>query len=627
MRVRCWATGFVWIALACPVAAAVTVTSEKGPDGRRVVVMENAAMRLTVDPGRGGRVSSFIPKATGRDWVTPGNTGFVMDHVWQQTWPGELLSRPYDVKIVSAGPDKGTVRASVTIQGAGDNTIAGVRLTRTMTLTGDRPRIDVTIRLDNPTGEARAPGLWVQNVIRVGGSRHDPWTWRPTTRGVLGASFDTQTNKPVRVGHKSDFAFDPVAGWSAETCPPAAEGVVFYMDYNHLRTLYNNAGSQSIEWWYDQVRLAPGKSFETKVVAWMVTGMTRVSHASLSLVSDLQMAGAGPSLVLRNRVVAGPDPVPGPVKVTLTLLDYDTARVVKTKTFAGVTVGTTPTEQALAVPNAPRDKNLLARATVTDARGKQQTYETYRPGPAVMGTEKPYKTSRPSRVRPIDRPAHITKTPHEGFRVLHLRGLFQNHYRLPEVARALRAELKHGSYRVFVYGPSLSYFPSGYRELMGYDAIVINNVPIEAIDDQTQQYLADYVEHGGVLVVIGGHWAFGGGAYKGSRLEQVLPVTTKAPFDVVPIANGLLDPQPPGGGHVGTAWIQDVLPRPTARVTVRAGGKPFWIEWKRGQGVAAVMTGVCYGEAPKGMGLFWLWSGWPKWLADRLATMSARTGK
>lgn len=607
--------------------AAVTVTEGQGSDGKRTVVVENAAIRLAVDPAQGGRVSTFVWKATGKDWVLPGNAGFFMDHVWQQTWPGELLSRPYDVKIVEAGPGKATVQAAVTIEGKGDKAIEGVRLTRTMTVTGDSPRVDVTLRLDNQTPEPRAPGLWVQNVINVGGSRDDVWTWRPTARGVLRASFDTKLAKALPEGYKDDFAFDPTAGWSAETYPPSGEGVVFFMDYNYLRTLYNNAGSQSVEWWYDQVRLAPGKSFETKVVVWPLSGMTGVTYASLSLIGNLQMTVEGNDLTLTNRMVSGPEPVAGQAEVKLQLIDYDTGQVLQAKEPDRIAITAAPSEQTLLVANAPLSKNLLARATITTADGKTHVYESYRHGPAVIGTEKLYKTARPPRVRPIERPAVITKTPHQGFRILHLRGLFQNYYRLPEVARAMGAELRHGSYRIFVYGPSLSYFPSDYPELMGHDAIVVNNVPLEALDDQTEQYLTDYVEHGGALLIIGGHWAFGGGGYKGSRFEELLPVTTKGPFDVVRVKKSLLTPQPSGGTDIGTAWVQDVAVRPEAQVTIRAGGKPFWIQWKRGKGIVAVLSGVCYGEAPEGMTLFTDWSGWPRWLAGKLRAMVEETSR
>jgi hypothetical protein len=59
------------------------------------------------------------------------------------------------------------------INGAGDKAIAGVKLTRTLTLTGDSPAIHVRYRFENPTSEPRSPGPWMQDSIQVGGVRAD----------------------------------------------------------------------------------------------------------------------------------------------------------------------------------------------------------------------------------------------------------------------------------------------------------------------------------------------------------------------------------------------------------------------------------------------------------------------
>lgn len=599
----------------------VTAIEAPGADGKRVIIMENAALKLTVDPVRGGRVTSFIWKASGKDWVLPGEAGFFMDHVWQQAWPGELLNRPYEVKILNAGPAKAIVQASVVINGKGDPAIEGVKLIRTMTLTGDNPRLDVTIRLENPTTAPRAPGLWVQNCINVGGERDNLWTWRPTTRGTISGSYDTKLNQPIPNGWKDDFAFDPVAGWSAETHAPSGEGVVFFMDYNNLRCLYDNGAAQSVEWWYEQFRLAPGQAVETNITLFCYAGMPGVSYANPALLGHVQMAIDGTTLTVTNRLRAGMAPPNAPVNVVVQLLDYDTGKEIAEKPFTGVSLGA-PIEQTLPVPNAPLMKNLLARVTITLDDGSTQHYETFHAAPGVMGTEKKYQTVKPPRVRPIERPANLGKTPHAGFRLLHLCGLFHEAYRVPETARAIGAELKAGSYRIFVYGPSLSYFPGNYPELMSYDAIVLDNVPIEAMDEVTLQYLHDYVDAGGALLVIGGNWAFGGGGYKGSALEAFLPVTVTGTFDVKAIKNGIIAPRLDRKQKVGTFYMQDVQPKPGAQVLMTAGGKPFWIQQRQGKGVVAVLTGVCYGESIKRLTAFWEWDGWPQWLSERLKGMA-----
>ena len=619
------AWGALFIAGAAVGLGKVTVQDSRGTNGAGVVVMENSALKVTVNPALGGRITGFLWKPSGADWVLPdGETGFLMDHVWQQAWPGELLRRPYEVTILKSGPDSAQVQASVAIVGKGDKNIEGVKLIRTLTLQGASPRLDVTIRLENPTDQPRSPGFWVQNVIKVGGVREGAWTWRPTTRGVIGAQMD------LKVGHcvpeNTEFAYDPTAGWSAETYPEKLEGVVFLMDYNWLRCLYNCGGSESVEWWYDQVRLLPGKSFETRFTIWPFQGLKAVAYAESAFVAALQMDDSGTDLALLNQLVAGPDALADPVKVRLELLDYDTGQVLHSADFEKVAITAKVAEQKTALPKPPASKNLLARATVITADGKPHVYETYRAGGAVMGTERKYQTKRPLRVRPNNRPATIVKTPHDGTRILHLRGVFHEAYRLPETAKVMNAELKSGSYGIFVYGPTLSYFPGNYAELMGFDVIVLNNVPIEALDEQSTQYLADYVEHGGVLLVIGGHWAFGGGDYKDSKLEELLPVKTKGPFDVTPIQKGTLDPQPEKAAKVGACWLQDVTPRAEAEVLVKAGGKPFWIQWKKGKGRIVVLAGLAYGESSGQLLLFNEWEGWPKWLADKLKQAIQETG-
>lgn len=387
---------------------AATATEATNAAGQRVVVMENAALKLTVDPAQGGRVSSFVWKATGTDWVLPGNSGFFMDHVWQQSWPGELLGRPYEVVILPSEPGTAAVAASVVIDGHGDQAIAGVKLTRTMTLTGDSPVVTVRYRFENPTAQPRAPGPWIQNVINVGGSRDDAWTFRPTTRGIIsGAWFDSKGHVlPTTYNQRDDdFCFDPVAGWTAEVYPSTGEGVVFFMDYDNLRCLYNNAASMSVEWWMEQVQLAPGEAWETAVTAYPFQGIRGMTYASARVLGFLEMEAGATDVKLRNQLLAGPEPPAEAVALKLQLLDYDTGREVFVKDFPGLAVGGTAVVSEAEVSQAPLTRNLLARATVSFADGTSVAYERFQAAPGVMGTETAYRIAKPRRQRSVERPA------------------------------------------------------------------------------------------------------------------------------------------------------------------------------------------------------------------------------
>lgn len=73
-------------------------------------------------------------------------------------------------------------------------------------------------------------------------------------------------------------------------------------------------------------------------------------------------------------------------------------------------------------------------------------------------------------------------------------------------------------------------FPETMLALQAYDAVLLQNVPAEAIDDTRQAILAAYVrELGGGLVMIGGPDAFGAGGWKGSLIEPLLPVRLDLP--------------------------------------------------------------------------------------------------
>jgi uncharacterized membrane protein/uncharacterized protein YegL len=74
--------------------------------------------------------------------------------------------------------------------------------------------------------------------------------------------------------------------------------------------------------------------------------------------------------------------------------------------------------------------------------------------------------------------------------------------------------------------------PSSVSDLMNYDGIVLYDVPAQKLAPAAQQALAHYVEDfGGGLIVLGGPNSLDYGAYRGTRLEEILPVTVEEPKD------------------------------------------------------------------------------------------------
>jgi Ca-activated chloride channel family protein len=67
--------------------------------------------------------------------------------------------------------------------------------------------------------------------------------------------------------------------------------------------------------------------------------------------------------------------------------------------------------------------------------------------------------------------------------------------------------------------------PSSLAELIGYDAIVLSDVPASEMSPAQQQWLRQYVEvWGGGLLMLGGEQSFGLGGYDKTPLAAILPV-------------------------------------------------------------------------------------------------------
>lgn len=77
-------------------------------------------------------------------------------------------------------------------------------------------------------------------------------------------------------------------------------------------------------------------------------------------------------------------------------------------------------------------------------------------------------------------------------------------------------------------------FPFDPLALQRYDLIMLQNVPAEDVPPTAQQALTDFVRDlGGGLVMIGGPDSFGAGGWKGSAVEDLLPVRLDLPEELV----------------------------------------------------------------------------------------------
>jgi hypothetical protein len=72
--------------------------------------------------------------------------------------------------------------------------------------------------------------------------------------------------------------------------------------------------------------------------------------------------------------------------------------------------------------------------------------------------------------------------------------------------------------------------PSNPADYLGPAAIVLNNIPADALSSEQQQRIVQYVRDlGGALVMVGGDHAFAAGGYDGSSLEDLSPLASSPP--------------------------------------------------------------------------------------------------
>lgn len=618
-----------------PLGAEVTVKENKQSD-KSEIVMENSFVRMTIDLLHGARVTGFLHKATGHQWIDSGQ-GLFADHVWQQTWPGELYSVPYEARVEKTGPKEGIVTVWRVIGGAGQKDIAGVRVERTLRLLDDSPAVEATIKLTNTTDGPRSVGYWSQHILNLGGPT-DNFYVRPSSRGLnIGEKvYKDEGRQQTWLGE--EWVKDPVAGWSAAVNPVQKEAAVFLMDYNDLRWLYNCIGAWTVEWYCDLLRMTPGREWTTHITLLPLTGYKSVTYASDRFVADIGFRKVGKSCQPVYTVGAGTRPASN-VRLDVELLSLPNHDPIahETKALGELTFKPQQVESTLDLSKVKSD--FLLRVHLT-GEGLDETFErSFEPKSLSDSLTANYPSNRypvprPAKKKSLPRPEAIALKPHAGTAVLELRGQFYSHWRLAQALEKLgEHRLQPAHFVTNVYGDRLDYFPAGYEEMMGYDVVVLEDIPVEAIGDEGLALLKDYVDAGGGLLVCGGWYSFAGGGYAGSVLGELLPVTSDVSSRIQWHPSGLaLQVGAPPPLSVGFAslnsrdyWLQNVRGiKDGATISLMAGNKPFLVTGAYGKGRVGCLLGAPCGSPLPGQTCFWDDPGWISCLAETLKWLRNR---
>jgi hypothetical protein len=615
------------LALAAPGRAQVSI-QELPAAGKTHLQLKNEYFDMNIWPELGAQVRAFKTCNSDREWCFPGEDvwghgALLRDCFVGTAYPGnELTIVPRTYEIVQKGPDRVVVKFRGTLP-------SGLIIDKQVTLEAGSPVLGVDFGMNNASAGSLTKGLWAKGELYISGLRSDNHYFRPDVHGVNESGWNPQSTHM----EGDDFIRQPYEGWTASLNTQTQEGLVGLMDYNWLKWLYNCNSAWTTEWFYDPVTLPKGQSWTTHYDLILVQGFSSVCHASANFIAGMSMAPASPTtpkgespVVLTHTLSRSKLGPLHAVRLTGKLREIDTGVV---HDLPPVDAGdltwkpTTVTQTGAADPTERLLAEITLTATGPDGKPLSEPYVYYWPG--VNGEKfnliasanvTTYFRPAPRKAKVYPKPAGLTYYLKPQVAMLDFRGAFHETWQVPQAATRAGVQDIRGSYwhTEPSFGSSLSYLPEGFADWFNYDLVVMNNVDADSLTDFGLEGLRDFVKAGGNLLILGGWYAYGGGNYAGTQLDDLLPVTINPKIArIQPLANGVLQVAPGArilqGTHLTGAptcfWWQDASPKPGAWVELTAGGKPFLICGTYGQGhVAAILGNVC-GESQPGHPAFW----------------------
>lgn len=233
---------------------------------------------------------------------------------------------------------------------------------------------------------------------------------------------------------------------------------------------------------------------------------------------------------------------------------------------------------------------------------------------------------KPARFKPV------MGGPRKPMKGLVVAGLGYDRFRIADVFHVLHrdAEMKAVWVQLGMGGMmSFTGFPEDPCDLFQYSILYLCNVNVRSMGLKYKNAIREYVKRGGALVIMGGHQAYERGGWRGSLIEEAMPiqVAPAMPGGLIHFKNGkplkvnsecswleaVSTDCPSGSGWDSPLvyYLHTATVKPVGQVLVRAGGKPFAVGGDYGEGRVLCILGVPWGEspAPDKPG-FWEWDDW-----------------
>lgn len=612
----------------------------KLPSGVKHILIKNEFFDVEFAPETGAAAISFKTRYSNRQWCYP-KTGVVFgglfkDNFVGQGYPGELPLARYDYQIIKNTQKEVVVKFQTLTKG-------GILVYKKIHFFSNSPFIKVDFGMENKTNTSIVKGLWPKFDIYISGEKEHNRYFRPDIHGINVSGWNEEKKYMGGV----DFIKYPFAGWTAAINTKTGEGLVWLMDYNYLKWLYNCNSAWTIEWFYDSITLPKGKKWETTYYLILIKGFDNISHASKNIIcgtkvevkKKFEFFGKGteqnPEFILITHSLSSS--VNGDLKnivMKCSVVDFETknTHILPEVKIEKLTGKIKEIQQSIKLPP---ERAIVCKIKIEGEKSNrekfEEKYEYYWPG--IKGekfdlmageTVTPYYRKPPRKIKKYFKPGKIVYYRKPEPKMIEFRGPFYEYWKIPQAA--VKAGIKEidGSYFISVSfaGNTLTYIPSTYNDFFKYDLIVLNNVDAECLTDFGLEVIKDFVKTGGSLIVLGGFYAFGPGGYSDTQLEEILPVKLSGKkFDFVKL-------NPPQKLKITKEakvlskyrlrknlycfWVQDTTPKKNALVEIKAGKVPFLVCGKYGKGKVAVITGNVCGTDGKRIKGFWETDEWEK---------------
>jgi hypothetical protein len=213
--------------------------------------------------------------------------------------------------------------------------------------------------------------------------------------------------------------------------------------------------------------------------------------------------------------------------------------------------------------------------------------------------------------------------PRQPLRGLAVVGFGYDRFRIADVFHSLHRDAEMTAVWVKTSNgvTTFSGFPEDPRDFFQYSILFLCNVNVRGMALKYKNALREYVKRGGALVVMGGHQGYERGGWRGSLIEEALPVeaapTLRRGLICRPRGQPLqVNPQVPWLEAISTAsspltyHLHAATVKPTGEVLVQAGDQPFLVAGAYSEGRVVCLLGLPWGDPGPHETPFWEWDDW-----------------